>query len=161
MGIAAKNPYENDDELEGQEARAQDVDSPVALTAIHHIGIAVADLDAALDHYRRAFGATVDTREVIEEDGVEVALLQVGDSFIQLMSPTRDDADLADFLAEWGPGIHHVGYSVPDATAAAAALAELGYEVVDAEPHAGPRGTRTAYVNPHDVDGAIIQLVEG
>ena len=75
MGIAAKNPYENDDELEGQEARAVDGPREVELTTIDHVGIAVADLDDALDHYRRVFGATVDFRERFDEDGVEVAAM--------------------------------------------------------------------------------------
>ena len=159
MGLEAKNPFENDDELEGQEARATEVDSVVTLSRIHHVAIAVVDLDIALDHYRSAFGATVDSREILDEDHVEVALLRLGESYLALMTPTSDDADLAAFLDEWGPGLHHVGYEVDDLEAAMASLADSGYEVVDTEPRPGPAGTRTAYVNPHDVDGAIFQLV--
>ena len=160
MGLEAKNPYENDDELEGQESRARAVDSTVVLDALDHVGLAVTDLDVALDHYRETFGATVDGREVIDEESVEVAMLKVGESYIQLLTPTSDDADLAAFLNEWGPGMHHVGYRVADVAAAAASLAERGYEVVDAEPRRGPQGSRTMYLNPSDVDGTIIQLVE-
>lgn len=160
MGIAAKNPYENDDELEGQEARAVDGPREVELTTIDHVGIAVADLDDALDHYRRVFGATVDFRERFDEDGVEVAAILIGDLYLHLLAATRDDSDVAVFVEEWGPGLHHVGYRVADAAAAAAQLADQGYEVVDDEPQPGPRGSRVAYVNPHEVDGTIIQLVE-
>lgn len=160
MGVTAKNPYENDDELEGQEARAGEVRGGVTVKGIHHIAIAVADLDATLDHYRNVFGLTVENREVLAEDGIEVATLQVGGTTIQLMTPTRDDADLADFIGEWGPGLHHLGLEVGDVADAVSALEDEGYEPVDVEPRPGPAGTTVAYVNPHDLDGIIIQLVE-
>ena len=88
------------------------------LTEIDHVAIAVGDLDAAIDYYERAFGATVAHREVVERDGVEEALLKVADSYIQLSTPTRDDSPVARFLEKRGEGLHHVGYRVDDCAVA-------------------------------------------
>ena len=160
MGVSAKNPYENDDELEGQEARAGEVDGGVTVQGIHHIAIAVVDMDLTLDHYRNVFGLTVETREILDEEGIDVATLLVGGVALQLIAPTRDDADLAAYLDEWGPGLHHLGFTVEDVASATVALEAEGYEAVDTEPHVGPAGSQVVYVNPHDIDGTIIQLVE-
>ena len=160
MGLTAKNPFENDDQAKGQEARAGSGSNAVTVTGIDHIAIAVADLDIALDHYRESFGLTVETRELLEEDGIEVAVLRVGATALQLVAPTRNDADLADFLTEWGPGLHHLGLAVTDAAGAANSLEAQGHELVDDEPRAGVDGAQVSFVNPHDVDGTIIQLVE-
>ena len=88
------------------------------LTEIDHVAIAVNDLDAAIDYYQRAFGATVDHREVVERDGVEEALLKVADSYVQLLTPTRPDSPVAKALEKRGEGLHHVGYRVDDCGAA-------------------------------------------
>ena len=96
------------------------------LTEIDHVAIAVHDLDAAIDHYERAFGATVAHREVVESDGVEEALLKVADSYIQLTRSTRDDSPIAKFLARRGEGLHHIGYRVDDCAAALEAMVAAG-----------------------------------
>ena len=84
------------------------------LTEIDHVAIAVRDLEAAIDYYHRAFGATVDHREVVESDGVEEALLKVADSYVQLLTPTRDDSPVAKAIEKRGEGLHHIGYRVAD-----------------------------------------------
>ncbi len=88
------------------------------LTEIDHVAIAVRDLDAAVDYYQRAFGATVAHREVVESDGVEEALVKVADSYIQLTAATRPDSPIAKAIEKRGEGLHHVGYRVDDCAAA-------------------------------------------
>ncbi len=160
MGLTAKNPFEDSEELEGEQARPGAPGAGVTVRGIDHIAIAVADLDDALAHYRTVFGLTVETREVLVEEDVEVAVLRVGDSALHLVAPVDPDADLAAFLAEWGPGLHHLGLRVDRAEEALAVLDAEGYAVVDEMPHPGVDGSRVAYVNPHDIDGTIIQVVE-
>jgi methylmalonyl-CoA epimerase len=130
------------------------------LTEIDHVAIAVYDLDEAIDEHRESFDVWVDHREVLDDDGVEVALIKVADSYIQLLTPTRDDSVLAAFLEARGPGLHHVGYRVADCAATLAALIEAGHEVVDTEPRRGVRGTTTAFIHPHTMFGTLVQLVE-
>lgn len=160
MGLTAKNPFEDAEQLKGEEARAGGSENAITVQAIDHIAIAVADLDATLDHYRTVFGLTVESRERLVDEGIEVAVLRVGDVALQLVTPMDDDADLAAFLAEWGPGLHHLGLRVERAADALEVMAREGYEVVDDEARPGIEGTRVAFVNPHDLDGTIIQLVE-
>ncbi len=160
MGLTAKNPFEDTEELQGEEARPGASGAGVEVVGIDHIAVAVADLPAALEHYRTVFGLTVETREVVADEGVEVAVLRVGDVALHLVAPVDDDADLAAFLEEWGPGLHHLGLRVADASDALATLDREGFEVVDEVTHPGVAGARVAYVNPHDVDGTIIQVVE-
>ncbi|HEX2577459.1 MAG TPA: methylmalonyl-CoA epimerase [Aquihabitans sp.] len=155
MGLEAKNPYENDD------FRSDDTAQPAwLLTEIDHVAIAVHDLDEAIDEHRETFGVWVDHREVLEADAVEVALLKVAESYVHLMAPTSDDSLLARFLAERGPGLHHVGYRVDDCAAALAAMIAAGHEVVDHEPRRGVRGSTTAFIHPHTMFGTLVQLVE-
>ncbi len=160
MGVQAKNPFVNDEIDNDQNAGEESGAVEVALTDIDHVAIAVYDLDEALDDYRETFGVTVDHRELLDADGVEVAMLEVGDSYIQLLTPTRDDSPLAAFLDERGPGLHHVGYRVADCAAALAAVVDQGHEVVDDEPQPGARGTTVAFVHPRALHGTLIQLVE-
>ena len=152
--------FEDTEELKGEEAQPGAPGAGVTVVGIDHIAVAVADLPAALEHYRTVFGLTVETREVVADEGVEVAVLRVGDVALHLVSPVDDDADLAAFLDEWGSGLHHLGLRVADAAGALAALDREGFEVVDEVTHPGVAGSRVAYVNPHDVDGTIIQIVE-
>ncbi len=91
------------------------------LTEIDHVAIAVNDLEAAIEYYRATFGCEVDHREVVERDGVEEALLKVADSYVQLLTPVRDDSPVAKYLEKKGEGIHHVGYRVENCAAALAA----------------------------------------
>ena len=130
------------------------------LTEIDHVAIAVNDLDAAIDYYEKAFGATVAHREVVESDGVEEALLKVADSYIQLTRPTRDDSPIAKYLAKRGEGLHHVGYRVDDCAVALAAMIAAGATPIDQAPRPGSRGTTVAFVHPKGSFGTLIELVQ-
>jgi methylmalonyl-CoA epimerase len=127
---------------------------------IDHVAIAVHDLEAAIAWYRDVLGATVAHREMVERDGVEEALLAVADSFVQLLTPTRDDSTVAKFLAGRGEGIHHVGYRVDDCAAALQAVKDNGGRVIDEEPRPGSRGTTVAFVHPKTSFGTLIELVQ-
>ncbi|NDA01550.1 MAG: methylmalonyl-CoA epimerase, partial [Acidimicrobiia bacterium] len=111
------------------------------LTEIDHVAIAVSDLEAAIDYYQRAFGATVDHREIVERDGVEEALLKVAESYVQLLTPTRPDSPVAKSIEKRGEGLHHIGYRVADCKAALAAMIAAGATPIDKEPRPGSRGT--------------------
>ena len=130
------------------------------LTEIDHIAIAVNDLDGAIGYYQETFGAEVDHREVVESDGVEEALLKVADSYIQLLTPTRDDSPVAKYLASKGQGIHHVGYRVADCAQALESVKAHGHRVIDEEPRPGSRGTTVAFVHPKTAFGTLIELVQ-
>ena len=130
------------------------------LTEIDHIAIAVADLDAAIAYYQDTFGCTVDHRELIESDGVEEALLKVADSYVQLLTPTRDSSPVAKYLATKGEGIHHVGYRVADCGEALARVKAAGHRVIDEAPRPGSRGTTVAFVHPKGAFGTLIELVQ-
>ncbi|MCJ7438331.1 MAG: methylmalonyl-CoA epimerase [Acidimicrobiia bacterium] len=130
------------------------------LTEIDHIAIAVNDLEAAIEYYRDTFGCEVDHREVVERDGVEEALLKVADSYVQLLTPTRDDSPVAKYLEKNGEGIHHVGYRVDDCAAALERVKAAGHRVIDEEPRPGSRGTTVAFVHPKTAFGTLIELVE-
>jgi methylmalonyl-CoA/ethylmalonyl-CoA epimerase len=129
-------------------------------TEIDHVAIAVNDLDAAIAWYEKVFGATVEHREVIESDGVAEALLRVADSYIQLLTPTRDDSPVAKYLAKRGEGLHHVGYRVADCGVALEAVKAAGGRVIDQAPRPGSRGTTVAFVHPATSFGTLIELVE-
>ena len=130
------------------------------LTAIDHVAVAVHDLEAAIAYYRDTFGAEVTHREVVERDGVEEALLAVADSYIQLLTPIRDDSPVAKSLATRGEGLHHVGYRVGDCAAALARVKAEGHRVIDEEPRPGSRGTTVAFVHPKSSFGTLIELVQ-
>lgn len=130
------------------------------LTEIDHVAIAVHDLDAAIDWYRGALGAEVAHREVVERDGVEEALLAVAESYVQLITPTRDDSPVAKFLDKRGEGLHHVGYRVPDCAAALEAMVKVGATPIDQAPRPGSRNTTIAFIHPKGSFGTLIELVE-
>jgi methylmalonyl-CoA epimerase len=130
------------------------------LTEIDHIAIAVRDLEAAIDYYRRAFGASVDHREIIERDGVEEALLKVAESYVQLLTPNRPDSPIAKALEKRGEGLHHVGYRVEDCRAALEAMVAAGATPIDQEPRPGSRGTTVAFIHPRGSFGTLIELVQ-
>ena len=130
------------------------------LTEIDHVAIAVRDLDAAVDYYQRAFGATVDHREVVESDGVEEVLLKVADSYIQLLTPTREDSPVAKAIEKRGEGLHHVGYRVDDCGEALAAMVSAGATPIDQAPRPGSRGTTVAFIHPKGSFGTLIELVQ-
>jgi len=130
------------------------------LTEIDHVAIAVRDLDAAVSWYEATLGATVAHRESIESDGVSEALLKVADSYVQLLTPTRDDSPVAKYLERHGEGIHHVGYRVTDCAAALESMKAAGATMIDAAPRPGSRGTTVAFVHPKSAFGALIELVQ-
>jgi methylmalonyl-CoA/ethylmalonyl-CoA epimerase len=133
---------------------------PTVLTEIDHVAIAVDDLEAAIAYYRDTFGCEVEHREVVERDGVEEALLKVADSYIQLLTPVRDDSTVAKYLAAKGQGIHHVGYRVDDCGAALERVKAEGHKVIDEAPRPGSRGTTVAFVHPKTAFGTLIELVQ-
>lgn len=130
------------------------------LTEIDHVAIAVNDLEAAIAYYRDTFGAEVEHREVVESDGVEEALLKVAESYIQLLTPTREDSPVAKYLERKGEGLHHIGYRVDDCATALAAVKDAGSRVIDEVPRPGSRGTTVAFVHPKGAFGTLIELVE-
>lgn len=130
------------------------------LTEIDHLAIAVKDLGAAVAYYEDTFGAVVEHREVVESDGVEEVLLRVAESYIQLLTPTRDDSPVATYLERRGEGIHHVGYRVADCAAALQSVKDHGGRMIDDAPRPGSRGTTVAFVHPKGAFGTLIELVE-
>ena len=134
--------------------------SDSVLTEIDHVAIAVTDLDAAVEYYRGTYGVDVEHREVVERDGVEEALLRVADSYVQLLTPTRDDSPVAKWMEKKGQGIHHVGYRVDDCAAALERVKAQGHQVIDDAPRPGSRGTTVAFIHPKTAFGTLIELVQ-
>jgi len=132
----------------------------VILTEIDHVAIAVHDLEAAISYYQRAFGATVNHREVVESDGVEEALLKVAESYIQLLTPTRPDSPVAKSLEKRGEGLHHIGYRVANCADALAQMIAAGATPLDKAPRPGSRGTTVAFIHPKGSFGTLIELVQ-
>lgn len=136
-------------------------DSPeMLLTEIDHVAIAVNDLEAAIDYYKRAFGATVAHREIVEQDGVEEALLKVAQSYVQLLTPTRPDSPVAKSLEKRGEGLHHIGYRVANCAQALQSMIDAGAKPIDNAPRKGSRGTTVAFVHPKGSFGTLIELVQ-
>ncbi len=127
---------------------------------IHHVGVAVADLDESIRLYVNALGAELVHRAASEPEGLEAALLTVGDSEIELMAALRADSPVGKFMARRGPGLHHVAYSVADINAALAAARESGLELIDSEPRIGLHGRRIAFVHPKSMGGVLTEFVE-
>jgi methylmalonyl-CoA/ethylmalonyl-CoA epimerase len=127
---------------------------------IHHIGVAVADHDVSIRLYRNALGAELVHRAASETEGLEAALLRVGDGEIELMSAMREDSPIGKFVAKRGPGLHHVAYGVTDIEVALAAAREAGLELIDAEPRIGLHGRRIAFVHPKSMGGVLTEFVE-
>jgi methylmalonyl-CoA/ethylmalonyl-CoA epimerase len=130
------------------------------LTEIDHVAIAVNDLEAAIAWYREVFGATVAHRERVESDGVEEALLAVADSYVQLLTPIRDDSPVAKYLATKGEGLHHIGYRVADCAVALKSITDAGGRAIDEAPRPGSRGTTVAFIHPKTSFGTLIELVQ-
>lgn len=130
------------------------------LTEIDHIAIAVHDLDEAISFYETAFAAVVEHREIVERDGVDEALLKVAESYIQLITGTRDDSPITKYLGKRGEGLHHVGYRVANCEAALASLVAAGARAIDSVPRAGSRGTTIAFIHPKGAHGTLIELVQ-
>ena len=127
---------------------------------IDHVGIAVSDLDESVEHHRRTLGVEPTHRERVEDQGVEEVLFAVGTSSIQLLGALRSDAPVGRFLANRGPGIHHIAYRVDDLVEALARLRAEGVRLVDEVPRKGSRGTLIAFVHPKDMGGVLVELVQ-
>ena len=130
------------------------------LTEIDHVAIAVRDLEAAIAWYADVFGATVVHREVVETDGVEEALVRVADSFVQLLTPTREDSPVAKFLEKKGEGLHHIAYRVANCVDALEKVKASGASVIDQQPRPGSRNTTVAFIHPRASFGTLIELVQ-
>lgn len=127
---------------------------------IDHVGVAVADLDAALVLHEGVFGMPVVHRETLVEQGVEAVLLDVGESHVELLAPLAEDTPVGRFLAARGPGLHHVAYQVTDIATALARLRERGVRLIDAHPRTGLRGTQVAFLHPSQTAGVLTELVQ-
>lgn len=130
------------------------------LTDIDHVGIAVEDLDAAVEHYRRSLGVEPVHREVVRSQGVEEVLFRVGTSYIQLLGALGPDTPVGRFLERRGPGLHHVGYRVDDIVATLERLKAGGMRLIDEMPRPGSRGTMMAFVHPNGMAGVLVELVQ-
>jgi methylmalonyl-CoA/ethylmalonyl-CoA epimerase len=130
------------------------------LTEIDHVGIAVDDLEAAVERYRRIFRIEPVHRERVEPQGVEEVLFRVGASFIQLLGALGPETPVGRFLADRGPGVHHVAYRVDDVAEALERLRAEGVRPIDETPRPGSRGTTVAFVHPRDVGGVLVELVQ-
>jgi methylmalonyl-CoA epimerase len=126
---------------------------------IHHLGVAVDDLDGALETYERLFGAELEHRETVEEQGVEAASLRIGAGRVELLAALGDDTPVGRFLSKRGPGMHHVAYEVDDVGAALDDLAAEGAELIDERPRRGLFGLEVAFVHPDAVHGVLAEIV--
>jgi methylmalonyl-CoA/ethylmalonyl-CoA epimerase len=126
---------------------------------IHHLGVAVDDLDAAVTTYGRLFGAEVEHLATVEDQGVRAASLKIGDGRVELLEPLDQDTPVGRFLASRGPGMHHVAYEVGDLDATLAELARAGADLIDHEPRPGLFGLEVAFVHPDSVHGVLSEVV--
>ena len=127
---------------------------------IDHIGVAVESIDDALALYQAAFGMTLVHREVVEAQGVEAVLLDVGENHVELLQPLGPDTPVGKYLAKRGPGIHHIAYQVPDINAALEALKAQGVRLIDESPRVGIRGSLVAFAHPKSTGGVLTEIVQ-
>ena len=127
---------------------------------IDHIGVAVEDIEEALLLYRDAFGMDVAHREIVEEQGVEAVLLDVGENHVELLAPLGPDTPVGKFLAKRGPGLHHVAYQVPDIDATLEALKAAGLPLIDEQPRVGIRGSLVAFLHPKGSGAVLTEIVQ-
>ncbi len=131
----------------------------MAAKGIHHLGVAVEDLDEALATYERIFGAELEHRQSAPDQGVEAAAVRVGSGRVELLASLGEDTPVGKFLARRGPGMHHVAYEVDDIRAELDRLAGEGVELIDAKPRHGLYGLEVAFVHPDAVHGVLSELV--
>jgi len=129
-------------------------------TRVDHIGVAVEDLDAALELYERDYAMTLVHREVVAAQGVEAVLLDVGENHVELLAPLGPDTPVGKFLAKRGPGMHHVAYQVADIEAALASLRASGIRLIDETPRTGIRDSRVAFLHPKSSGGVLTEIVQ-
>jgi methylmalonyl-CoA/ethylmalonyl-CoA epimerase len=127
---------------------------------LHHVGVAVADLDQSIALYRDLLEAELVHRQRNENEGLEAAFLRVGDAELELLSPLREDSPVGKFVARRGPGLHHVAYATPDIERSLADARAAGLDLIDATPRMGMHGTRIAFVHPKSVGGVLTEFVE-
>jgi methylmalonyl-CoA epimerase len=127
---------------------------------VDHIGVAVEDLDAAIALHEEAYGMALVHREVVEEQGVEAVLLDVGEGHVELLRPLSEETPVGRFLAKRGPGLHHVAYQVADVQATLTALRERGLRLIDEQPRIGIRGSRVAFLHPASSGGVLTEIVQ-
>jgi methylmalonyl-CoA/ethylmalonyl-CoA epimerase len=127
---------------------------------IDHVGVAVEDIDAALELYESAFAMPLAHRETVEDQGVEAVLLDVGDGHVELLRPLGPETAVGKFLERKGPGLHHVAYAVDDIDATLAKLAAAGLELIDSEARVGIRGSRVGFLHPRSTGGVLTEIVE-
>ena len=128
--------------------------------AIDHTGIAVADIDDSLPFYQEVLGLPLVHRETVADQGVEAALLDIGDGHLELIAPLGPETGVAKFLATHGPGLHHLAYRVDDIDAALASLSAAGARLIDQQPRIGIRGSRVAFLHPSAAGGVLTEIVE-
>jgi methylmalonyl-CoA/ethylmalonyl-CoA epimerase len=131
----------------------------VEVRSVHHVAFAVEDLDAAVDTYQRLFGARIELRGRMDDQGVEAAYLRIGDGRIELVSALGADTPVGRFLATRGPGMHHVAFEVADVAAALRSLASAGAEVIDQEPRPGLGGHEVSFVHPDSIHGVLVEVI--
>jgi methylmalonyl-CoA/ethylmalonyl-CoA epimerase len=127
---------------------------------IDHIGVAVEEIDPALELYRDALQMHVTHREVVEAQGVEAVLLDLGENHVELVAPLSPDTPVGKFLARQGPGLHHVAYQVTDIEATLEALSAAGLALIDKEPRIGIRNSRVAFMHPRSTQGVLTEIVQ-
>ena len=131
----------------------------MSLLGVHHLGFAVTDLDEAIATYDRLFGATLEHRDSVADQGVDAASVLVGSSRIELLAPTGDDTPVGRFLAKRGPGMHHVAYEVDDVSTELGRLVRQGAQLIDQMPRSGLFGLEVAFVHPDAVHGVLTEVV--
>lgn len=131
----------------------------VAAKGVHHIGVAVADLDEAVATYERLFGATVEHRDTLAREEIEAAMLRVGEDRVELIAPLGAETHVGRFLAKRGPGLHHVAYEVAEVAGELETLAAQGAELIDTTPRTGVHDLTVAFVHPDAVHGVLVELV--
>jgi methylmalonyl-CoA/ethylmalonyl-CoA epimerase len=127
---------------------------------IDHIGVATDDLEGALALYEKTLGMPLAHRETVESQGVEAALLDVGEGHVELLRPLRPDTPVGKYLEKRGPGLHHVAYAVSDIEEVLGKLKDAGVELIDSEPRKGIRDSRVAFVHPRATGGVLTEIVE-
>ncbi|MEA2451788.1 MAG: methylmalonyl-CoA/ethylmalonyl-CoA epimerase [Actinomycetota bacterium] len=135
-------------------------DAPLRISKIEHVALAVEDLDKAVQHYADVWGLEVSHRERVEDQGVEEAMLPLGESFLQLLGPTSPDTTVGRFIATRGEGLHHIAYEVDDLEGALAELKAKGVRLIDEAPRKGGRGHMVAFVHPKGNHGLLVELIQ-